>query len=96
MAIKSKIGVNIFFWPKAFRKNFEIEKNQDDGVDQLQSISTMHGKTVNRMRARTIWIVSDGQTIQKQVPLDVVSHKVCVGIWFAKKLELFETFMGSK
>lgn len=44
IAIKSKIGVNIFFLPKAFRKNFEIEKFQDDGVDQLQSISTMHGK----------------------------------------------------
>lgn len=86
IAIKSKIGVNIFFLPKAWMT----------GWTNCSQFPPCMEKSVNRMRARTIWIVSDGQTIQKQVPLDVASHKVCVGIWFAKKLELFETSMGSK
>lgn len=99
------MGVNILFLPKAFRKNFEIEKFQDEGVDHLLSISTMPGKNVDRMQKRNIWIVSGGQTIQKHIPIDVINYKVCVVMcvpcvyllaWFAKKLELFETSCGEQ
>ena len=44
-----------------FRTKFEIEKSEDDGVDQLQSISTMYGKKMDRMQTLTN-TVSGGQT----------------------------------